>query len=740
MNVKRFALLASLIAFAAVRPAAADSGRSAYTYVRETSGEVMVVSPSNGEVQARRNLPISAGDEMKTEEPARAEVALADGNVLHVGGGTRIRFISLSDQQGSDADLSAIDLSDGSVILSVVGSEEQAAPRIDTADATVYANSGARVRVNADVRRGTGVVVRAGSVEVKTRSGAYTVRAGNYLLVQGDQEPEIARGSFSRDRFDLWASDRIEATYETPQSPSSRYVEEEYSADVQTLDGYGDWDYNSTYSSYVWRPQVAVGWSPYSYGSWYYTPVGLSWWSYDPWGWYPYHYGNWFFDVGWNSWCWSPGYVYSPAWCYYGYTNSYFGWCPTGYYGGYSPWWDNYYKNIGWGRDNMAFAVNGRFSTRQVDMRGWNFTGVNNLGTRGRLDVIPGTRVVDRLGGNISVSSRPIVLAERGGGNTRDALRDYVREAPRVIERTSNPRDSERLAPFLARERQLPDATVQALRERTVVAQRGRLVGPGASEMTARSGGGAVVDRGRVPLQTDSRRPESFDRSAGAGTERGRVAERPTRPEASSPSTGRQPNDTWRGQPQARSFETRPQVDRSERQVERSGSEWRGRPEPAPSDRGTTSRQQQPSDRGTISRQQPSGRQAGETWRSRPDVPPAQRVIEGSVPGRRPVQRDPADGGQRRGYDRQGPASRDGGRQYSAPRDSAPRGNSNPDRGRSYSPPSGSAPREAAPRSYDRGSAPRSAPAPQAAPPRSAPAPAPRSAPPPSSGGHRGRP
>ena len=523
-------------------------------------------------------------------------------------------------------------------------------------------------------------------------------------------------------------------------------MEEDYSADVQTLDGYGDWDYNSTYGSYVWRPQVAAGWSPYSYGSWYYTPIGLSWWSSDPWGWYPYHYGNWFFDVGWNNWCWSPGYVYSPAWCYYGYTSNYFGWCPTGYYGGYSPWWDNYYKNIGWGRDNMAFAVNGRFNTRQVDMRGWNFTGVNNLGTRGRLDVVPGTRVVDRLGGNISVSSRPIVLSERGG-NTRDALRNFVREAPRVIERTSNPQDSERLAPFLARERQLPDATVQALRERTVVAQRGRLVGPGASEMTARSGGGAVVERGRVPLQSESRRPESFDRSPGSRAERGRVAERPARPEASSPSAGRpseRPNDTWRGQPQARSFETRPQVERSDRQVERSGSEWRGRPAPAPSDRGSTSRPQ-PTDRGSIFARSPRieegarGGDPGPTFRPRSGSSRARYRDGVRWSGIRETAGSAAATTGRR------PRPRDGGRQYSAPRDSAPRdyaprGNSSPDRGRSYSPPSGSAPREAAPRSYDRGPAPRSAPAPQAAPPRSAPAPAPRSAPPPSSGGHRGRP
>src|SRR5262245_53245831 len=289
MKLSRFALLVSLIAFAASQPASAANGRRAYSYGREASGEVTVVSPSNGEIQAKRNLPISAGDEMRTEDPARAEIALADGNVLHVGGGTKIQFVSLSDQEGSESEVSAIDLSDGSVILSVVGTDERSAPRIDTADATVYANSGARVRVNADVRRGTGVVVRAGSVDVKTRSGSYTVRAGNYLLVQGDQEPEIARGSFSRDRFDLWASDRLEVTYDTP-SASGRYLgDDQYSGDVQSLDGYGDWDYNSTYSSYVWRPNVAAGWSPYSNGSWYYTAVGLTWSSWDPWGWCSVH-------------------------------------------------------------------------------------------------------------------------------------------------------------------------------------------------------------------------------------------------------------------------------------------------------------------------------------------------------------------------------------------------------------------------------------------------------------------
>ncbi|MEX0880408.1 MAG: FecR domain-containing protein, partial [Thermoanaerobaculia bacterium] len=272
MNLKRIGLLAASIAFLTAAVAAAQTDRrSAYSYVRESTGEVTVLSELNGSVEARRNLPISAGDEVHTEDPARAEIALADGNVLHVGGGTRLKFASLYAQQGSDDEVSAIDLSEGSVILAVVGSDERSAPRVDTQDASVYANAGARVRINADPRRGSSVVVRAGSVEVKTPSGSYTVRAGNYLIAQGDSEPEIARGSFSRDRFDLWAADRLKVTYDSPRNASSEYVGDEYSGDVASLDGYGDWEYNSTYSTNVWRPRVSAGWSPYSSGSWYYT-------------------------------------------------------------------------------------------------------------------------------------------------------------------------------------------------------------------------------------------------------------------------------------------------------------------------------------------------------------------------------------------------------------------------------------------------------------------------------------
>src|SRR5262249_56254015 len=113
-----------------------------------------------GSLHPRRNLPISPGDELRTDDAGRAEIALADGNVLHVGGGTSVQFVSLSSEQGSDDTVSAISLKEGSVILSVLGSDDKTVPRIDTEDLTVYGNAGSRVRVNADARRGSAVILR----------------------------------------------------------------------------------------------------------------------------------------------------------------------------------------------------------------------------------------------------------------------------------------------------------------------------------------------------------------------------------------------------------------------------------------------------------------------------------------------------------------------------------------------------------------------------------------------------
>jgi hypothetical protein len=729
MTTRRITILTASIALAAAVVSAQTERRSAYSYVREVSGEVTVVSGLNGTVEARRNLPISPGDELRTDDPGRAEVALAEGSVLHVGGGTSVQFVSLYAQQGSDDDVSAISLKEGSLVLSVVGSDEKAVPRVDTEDVTIYTNPGARVRVNADPRHGTAVIVRAGSVEVRSPAGSYTVRAGNYLLAHGEEEPEIARGSFSRDRFDIWAADRLAVTYDSPKNASSQYVGEDYAGDVASLDGYGNWDYNSNYSSYVWRPSVGVGWSPYSTGSWYYTPAGLTWWSADPWGWYPNHYGNWFFDAGWNSWCWAPGYVYSPAWVYWGYTPSYVGWCPTGWYGYYSPWWNNYYKQWSYPRAGLAFALNGTYNTRRVDLRGWNFTGANGFGTtRGRADIVPGTRVVDRLGSQLAVSSRPIVLSNRTGLGVRDALRDYVREAPRTIQRTADRGTQQNLEPVLARDRELPRASVDALRDRAVVADRGRLSGPGAADLAPR--GATIVERGRGGVHVESTTRIETDRTTGRTVIRGTghpvdTADRAARPDLRQPDARPQEprsdaTQAWRSRPGGE-LGRAPEISRQNSEAGTAGREsrehWRSRPPTAGRDQeGSASDAPRGNSRGTQPQRSEPGGRGGEDWRSHgSSLPPARRVIEGSVPGRR---------------------SSEGGAQN---RESAPRNypggpSAQPvprDHGMS-SAPSREAPRQSAP--------PQMAPQPRSAPPPPAqhsappPAPAPRPAPaPPSS-------
>ncbi len=651
-----------------------DGHRNGYSYVRETVGGVTVQSSWNGRVTARRNMPISAGDEILTSEAGRAEVGLADGNLLFVGGGTRARFSSLNDQQGENDEFSAIDLRDGSVVLATTGTNEESVPRIDTEDVTVYLSASSRVRVNADPRRGTAVVVRAGSAEVRTRSDSYTLDGGQYLMVQGDETPDISRGVFSRDRFDLWCADRLEGlSSETTRSVSARYVDDEYASDVVALDGYGDWEYNSTYSTNVWVPRVDIDWTPYSYGSWYYTPIGLTWWSSDPWGWYPFHYGSWFFDLGFHHWCWAPSYTYSPAWVYWAYTPNYVGWCPVGYYSFYSPWFNNYYRSWGWTggysrAQNLVFALSGTFKTAKVDFGGWNFVAARSLATStDRLSVVSGSRIASTLGDQIAISAKPIVVASRGD-SVSQAIQRYVKEAPALIERTQS-RDATRLAPVLAREKTLSPSTLNALQERAVVTGRGRIAGPGSEELASRgtrvergrsvteflgSRGGAqkgAIDRGsafaRGRKGGEAVEPSNDDAWRGRGRDIGRAPAPDVsgvgredrgrgRPEIA-PRDGRGPDrsapapaaEDWRQRaPESKREAPGPSADRPSRAPSEVGrgkpgksvsreEAWRGRPE----------------SRSAVPALESRAPTAG--WRARSDVPPARRVIEGAVPSRR---------------------------------------------------------------------------------------------------------
>ena len=523
MRTKRgfpgLAVATCLLLAAATASGDEAASRSGYSYIRMITGEATVATRWNGSVEARRNMPISVGDEISVSQGEGSRSVWPTATSFTLEEAATPLSTPLSDQQGEEDQFSAIRLSDGVRCWRRWARVKSRSPRIDTDDATVYLAAGARVRVNSDPRRGTVVIGRAGTAQVRTRTGTYTVKAGQFLIVRPEEEPEEGRGAYSRDRFDIWVADRLAAVEES-RSASARYVSDQSAGDVAALDGYGDWDYDSSYGGEVWSPRVDTGWTPYSYGSWYYTPAGMTWWSNDPWGWYPFHYGNWFYASARNRWCWAPASVYSPAWVYWAYAPGYVGWCPTGNYSLYSPWSDGFYRQ--WGlaaRMDLYFSMNGMFATRRVDFHGWNFTG--GVLRRPARAHERGPGIANR--GPPGQAGRhlvpPIVVNPREGG-VREAIRTYVREAPRVIERAAGP-DSERLAPVMARDRTLPADAVAALRERVVVTERGRLSGPTAADIAPRASA-SVVERSRLPSVSAGREPVAAERWR--TSERGPVA------------------------------------------------------------------------------------------------------------------------------------------------------------------------------------------------------------------------
>jgi len=651
-KISRSFLLGIAALVLAALPARAE--HSGYAHVTDVDGSGSVLSDANGRTDIQVNLPLAENDQIVTNAGGRAEIELADGNHVQIAGESRLRLDALAGEDGSDAAESAITLVEGSVAVESAPFSDSRAFRVDTPDASVYVTSQAEARINLDPNHGTAVIVRQGSVDVQTRSGSITAEAGQYVLVHGDEQPELARGTFSRDRFDVWVAERTETVLQAHNSVAAQYVSDDYDVDVASLDDYGSWDYSPTYDTQVWRPNVGADWSPYSDGYWYYTPVGASWVSYEPWGWFPHHFGNWFFDVAFGSWCWSPAFVYSPAWVYWGYASNYVGWCPIGYYSYYGPY-SRYWGGYGGG---LYFSLSGVFDRNRVDWnRGWSFVGSQHFGSRfDRHSILPGSTVASRLGSRVAITSdplRPAIVSGRGSAVT--ALRSYARTAPATIARQSSPERSAALTPFLGRQATLPASTVRTLRDTNLArvnsASR-RLEGPGAGQLpgASRSIAGRTLSGSRslaggAFANPGASRSESWRAPArgaiGTSPRSGSFAGSRTVPPSRSVSPRTAPRSgDWRQRPASPRSGTFTEGRAEPRVSPRSGSSGRSvspRSVPPPDRSQSSWRERAVAPRGYSEAPPRSGRPGSvptESWRLRANTPPAQRVIEGIDRGR----------------------------------------------------------------------------------------------------------
>jgi hypothetical protein len=355
-------------------PAGPDATPGAYGYFRIIDGAATLVAAGSGERSVPQvNQPVMAGDRILVADKARVEIVLSDRNLVRLDGGSNLVLTQLAATPDTHDGQTLLRLDEGNFQLVVMQDAlGDRLPRIDTPNATVYVQYPGTYRITSDQGDWTSVLVRRGSVEVVTPRGSRRVRADQEAHVEGreDAQAEIAQAG-AYDAIERWGRD-LEARVADNGNldPSLRY-------EGSSLDRYGSWI--DVGGQRYWRPTAADDgdWSPYSDGSWTYTPSGLTWVASEPWGWVPYHYGTWDYldDYGW---AWEPGAVYSPAWVYWYWGPSEVGWCPVGYYTG---WYGRHFHDPAFRHGVYGWAGGNRGSFKR-----WNFTDHGHLGhlDRGR--------------------------------------------------------------------------------------------------------------------------------------------------------------------------------------------------------------------------------------------------------------------------------------------------------------------------------------------------------------------
>nr|MDP9121550.1 FecR family protein [Acidobacteriota bacterium] len=374
----------------AVQPDNAPTGSAnGYSYLRMVQGSATLTQAgSNSSGPGEVNQPILIGDSLSVPGRGRAEVVLADHNILRIDGGSEVVFDHLAGSPDGGDRTTVVHLVQGHLQLVVDGQAVgDQLPEIDTPNAAVYIQDPGTYRITSDGGSWSELVVRRGTAQMVTASDRVAVGAGQEATASGERRASLetgqAAGFDSLERWGRQLDDEVQSADLGNVDPSLRYQS-------ASLSRYGHW-LDVEGQSY-WQP-TAVGaeWSPYLEGRWDYTPSGISWVSSEPWGWVPYHYGSWSYLASYG-WAWQPGYVFSPAWVYWYWGASHVGWCPIGYYTSF------YGPRFGFGF-GFHFGVYGWAGGGWGGFNHWNFVDIDHFGHH-HLNrfAVPADRLEHRLG------------------------------------------------------------------------------------------------------------------------------------------------------------------------------------------------------------------------------------------------------------------------------------------------------------------------------------------------------
>ena len=354
---------------------AGSAGKSQSYFTYDDGGTIVRQGDDSREVDARVNFPVYPGDEVITNRRGRAEIRLADGNVLALDRSTSIRFRSILDSYDGDSSQTVVELRYGHVAVQRTEYAREML-RLDTDSASYAASESAVYAVDGDGRGRDRVSVFSGSIEVRTPTRSTTISSGEEGQVDEQGLYNTVNQSGSSDDFERWFLNRS-SRYDTA---STRYLDRSLAYSDNELSDNGSWNYVSSVGAWGWRPYVSAGWRPYYHGYWGHRGGALVWISYEPWGWVPYHYGRWSYDTGFG-WVWLPGSAYSPAWVYWLYGPSYIGWAPAGWYDCYRPYYGWAYRPYArYGFDfGIGFGSYGRVRLHDIDLRPWTFLNPNSI-------------------------------------------------------------------------------------------------------------------------------------------------------------------------------------------------------------------------------------------------------------------------------------------------------------------------------------------------------------------------
>jgi len=495
---------------------------------------------------AHRNVPLTIGDRLYTDDRSRVELQVHGGQFVRLGSRTDLAILNLTD------DTKQFAIQGGVAAFRIRRLGEDEVFEVDTPNAAITLERPGDYRVDVDEDGNTRVTVREGLADVASGGGSISLRTGRALQIDGIDSPSYDRVAIGApDGWDRWVAER-EARI--AGSRSYQYVSDDI-AGVDDLDEYGRWENIPSYGR-VWTPTVvSAGWTPYRVGQWIWQdPWGWTWVSTEPWGWAPYHYGRWAWHR--SRWYWVPvgrpvRYVtYSPA--LVAFIGGGPGWSATVVTGG-----GGY---VGWfplaPRDPLIRWWGPRVNVRATNIRYINqgYVTVVNRNTFVSGGVVTNNFVRDRgvLG---ELSKAPVLRGPLPLVPTREAIRVGVRAgaapAPRPVTRVVQRAVVARMAP--------PPAPPSFQQKVTVIREnRGAPVAPAAAaEISVRGRGRpqattdvrpVAVESGRVILQRRGEAPspqEAEAPPAPVAPSRGRAMSTVERPVASAPVVA--PRDSGRG-------------------------------------------------------------------------------------------------------------------------------------------------------------------------------------------------